>query len=94
MNNVKAVWVHCRVQCHQSQTSTPLVFASGSYKYASIVRQALVSEFFSQFFVIDNALHAGMKTTIGPASFYLYKLNQYDPKTLGKPGREKKVCTM
>ncbi|KAM5531772.1 hypothetical protein V8D89_014542 [Ganoderma adspersum] len=40
---------------------------------------------------VDNALHAGMKTTIGPASFYLYKLNQYDPKAFGKPGRKKKI---
>ncbi|PIL36895.1 hypothetical protein GSI_00585 [Ganoderma sinense ZZ0214-1] len=43
------------------------------------------------FLATDNVLHAGMKTTIGPASFYLFKLNQYDPEAHGKPGRRKKI---
>ena len=51
-----------------------------------------MTEFVSQFPAMDNALHAGMKTTIGPASFYLYKQNQYDPKAFAKAGRKKKVC--
>nr|VWP01029.1 Oligopeptide transporter OPT-like protein [Ganoderma boninense] len=38
------------------------------------------------FLVEKNLLHAGMSTTIGPASFFLYKQNQFDPKKRGTPG--------
>ncbi|TBU51721.1 hypothetical protein BD310DRAFT_833714 [Dichomitus squalens] len=42
--------------------------------------------------IAEDVRHAGMKTTLGPASFYNSKQNQFDPALLsGKRGRPKKV---
>ncbi|OSD00095.1 hypothetical protein PYCCODRAFT_1394003 [Trametes coccinea BRFM310] len=43
--------------------------------------------------IAPDARNAGFSTTIGPASFHLYKNNQYNWNLQGEPGRKPKVHT-